>query len=311
MVCDECKVTARSSFSRLEAAIAHLAEELAIIKLELADMKSLRRPDPPIVTSVPASEAAPTADNDMRTVMVVQRTLIDSARRKRNIVLSGIPETDDDRIAFLNFCEDNLPIKPMIGENSCMRIGKKPTGKPRLLRVRLDSDETASTILRVAPLLRNSTDEYIARNVYINPDLSPAAAKLAYEARKLRRATQRQQSDSVPANSGTASCTGSVNEQQPEFMQPGSGLPTTNLDASMGRLTPATEQADKISESSCTKPVVSERPTSTPGPGATGVKPPSVVMTMDNAAECGSNQLAAPESAVFFTVAQPHTQSAL
>jgi hypothetical protein len=102
----------------------------------------------------------------------------------------------------------------------------------------------------------------IARNVYINPDLSPAAAKLAYETRQLRRAARRQRSDHVPANSGTTSSTGSVNEQQPEFLQSRSGSTTTNPDASMGRLRPATEPAGEVSEGNSTKPAASERSTS-------------------------------------------------
>jgi len=45
-----------------------------------------------------------------------------------------------------------------------------------------------------APQLRQSDEKHIADNVYINADLSPAAAKLAYETRKLRRDTKHQQS---------------------------------------------------------------------------------------------------------------------
>jgi hypothetical protein len=36
-------------------------------------------------------------------------------------------------------------------------------------------------------MLRKSSDLYVAQNVFINADLSPAVAQLAYEARKVRR----------------------------------------------------------------------------------------------------------------------------
>jgi len=65
-------------------------------------------------------------------------------------------------------------------------------GRPRRHLVRLTSDESAAAILKDAPKL----SQYVARNVYINPDLSPDAAKLAYQARKLRRESRQQQLES-------------------------------------------------------------------------------------------------------------------
>jgi hypothetical protein len=67
--------------------------------------------------------------------------------------------------------------------------------------VRLGSEEVASSMLHAAPLLRKSTDEYISQSIYINPDLSPAAAKLAFEARKLRRTSRQQRALASGTNS--------------------------------------------------------------------------------------------------------------
>jgi hypothetical protein len=50
--------------------------------------------------------------------------------------------------------------------------------------------------------------QHVARNVYINPDLAPAAAKLAYEARKKRRELKRHHQQ----NSDTANATGLVSQ---------------------------------------------------------------------------------------------------
>jgi hypothetical protein len=220
-VCDACKEATRSSYRRLETAIAHIAAELAIAQSELVEIKSTHHPD--TITAelaaiqselaeikltrhpdavITSSETATAHSSDNQTVMIVQRTLNDSARRKRNIIVSGLPETQaDDRTEFIKLCENNLPIKPLIAENSCVRIGKKLPNKPRLLLVRLGSEEVASSMLHAAPLLRKSTDEYISQSIYINPDLSPAAAKLAFEARKLRRTSRQQRALASGTNS--------------------------------------------------------------------------------------------------------------
>jgi hypothetical protein len=69
------------------------------------------------------------------------------------------------------------------------------------LLVKLHSDEAAATLLEAAPELRHSSDEFIANNVYINPDLSPLAAKLAYEDRVKRRENFKHQSGTASLKS--------------------------------------------------------------------------------------------------------------
>ena len=86
-----------------------------------------------------------------------------------------------------------MSVKPHIGEDSCRRLGKEQTSTGRRLLVRLGSEDAATHLLRAAPQLRQSDVKYIAQNVYINADLSSAAAKLAFEARQLRRASKQQQ----------------------------------------------------------------------------------------------------------------------
>ena len=106
-----------------------------------------------------------------------------------SIIITGQPEsqTSDDRTEFLRMCEENLTIEPTIATNGCIRIGKQLPNVPRRILARLNSEETAATVLKDAPKLRSSVDRHVARNVYINPDLAPAAAKLVFEARKKRR----------------------------------------------------------------------------------------------------------------------------
>jgi predicted metal-binding protein len=196
-VCDDCKTAARQSHQRLAAAVAHLAEQIASLKQEMAAIGGATVvTDQGALASVrvqqPGSDAIlenNSKTNATATMLIVQKTINDAARRKRNVVITGLPERSDgdDKSAFLSLCEEQLPMKPMVAEKDCIRLGKKFPDKPRRLLVRLDSEDTAANLLRAAPMLRNSTDQDVAHNVYINPDLSPAASQLAYEARRARR----------------------------------------------------------------------------------------------------------------------------
>jgi hypothetical protein len=206
-VCSDCKQAARSSFRRLEAAIAQLAEELSVVKNEMSSLKyelhNIKPAPVPLSEQLGSTAGANSssssssssssknnngdgADDEAKTTLIVHRTLNDAARRKRNVIISGLPESDthDDRTEFLRLCEDHLSVKPSVAENACVRIGKQLPNVPRRLLVRLGSEDTADAVLRDARKLRSSSD---TRNVFINPDLSPAAATLAYEARKKRR----------------------------------------------------------------------------------------------------------------------------
>ena len=109
--------------------------------------------------------------------------------------VTGLPEPEcnsdelkaADEKAFIKLCEENLSLKPALLHNGCVRLGKVNTHRPRKLLIRLPTEESASNLLKSAKELRKSDNDYIASNIYINPDLSPAAAKLAYEQRQRRR----------------------------------------------------------------------------------------------------------------------------
>lgn len=134
-----------------------------------------------------------TDNADEHFTMIVHRTLGDMSRRKRNVVVTGLPEEAEtgveDVATFLETCAAYLPVKPRLadGNNCCTRIGKSSSGRPRRLLVRLHSEEAANDLLQAAPSLRYASDDYIRTSIFINADLSPSAAKLAYEARKRRR----------------------------------------------------------------------------------------------------------------------------
>ena len=134
--CDACWLRARTLFDRLQAAISQLAEELAGVKCEL---KELRESKAKSMQNQPNSDVNPdmnpvvneAVDDETRLTLVVHRTLIDSTRRRRNVIVSGLPETNNsDRDEFLRLCEDHLSLKPWAAENSCVRVWCKQTAKP-------------------------------------------------------------------------------------------------------------------------------------------------------------------------------------
>jgi len=145
-------------------------------------------------------------DNDGFT-LIIHRTLNDVARRKRNIVITGLEEEETsgktDQQTFEQFCELFMPFKPSLAhDNCCRRIGKSIDGKPRRLLVKLHSEEAAAAVLEVAPSLRHCLNSYVSSNVFINADLSPSAAKLAFEARKRRRDNRKGRSAAAAATTG-------------------------------------------------------------------------------------------------------------
>jgi hypothetical protein len=232
-VCDECKTAARYTYRRLETAIAHLAQQVASLQCTASnqfkgDFESSSEQQHAANVTAPKSQArmpnidieveAENSSNEARTMLIVQRTINDSARRKRNIIITGLPEQDDgdDRSLFLALCEEQLPMKPAVVDKDCIRLGKKLPGRSRRLLVKLNSEEAATKLLRAAPMLRNSTDQYIASNVYINADLSPTAAQLAYEARKTRReaATRRRTAANSTALTAAAADTSNNNNDK-------------------------------------------------------------------------------------------------
>jgi len=86
----------------------------------------------------------------------------------------------------------------------CWRLEKRIDTKPRRLLVHLTTEQNAQD-LSARTVLRNNSDQYIASSLFINPDLTPADAKLAYERRQKRRiARMKRQSRYKASETATA-----------------------------------------------------------------------------------------------------------
>ena len=88
---------------------------------------------------------------------------------------------------FVRLCEDHLAVKPSVVRHSCRLLGKPSADRPRKLLIRLHSESAAQSLLKAARERRTCDNASVAANVYINADLSPAEAKIAFEKRQRKR----------------------------------------------------------------------------------------------------------------------------
>jgi hypothetical protein len=132
--------------------------------------------------------------------------------RQKNVVISGLrtsnSQTDSQLVQTL--ISNELKIQPNIV--TCQRLGKPSPDRVQLVKVCLSSTQEATNVLSAARGLRQSTDDYIRKSVYINRDLTKAETLSAYQERCRRREKQ--------TNA----------QQQPQQQQP----PTTQSDISGG-----------------------------------------------------------------------------
>jgi len=129
------------------------------------------------------------------------------------VIISGLPESTGehtDESTFSKFREQHMTSKPSLSQQGCRRLGRHsdPHGRPRRLLVHLNSEVSASDLLKAAKTLRFSNDP-LARSVYINPDLDPTSAKLAYE-KRVRRRQQLHQEREDNQGSGSAPTTTTI-----------------------------------------------------------------------------------------------------
>ena len=220
-VCQDCRTQHHSLTNSLNIALTRVNEELADMRVsmawlknELDDLKSLKcntsvsqnhllNPTPAESSAIKVKRGSLIPVSDVS--IEIHRTIADISRRKCNVVITGLPETADDdnttsrdKDAFTQLCESHLPIKPALAGLGCKRLGKRLEPKessgqeprPRRLLVHLTSEVNAAELLAAAKQLRRSEDPHVASQIFINPDLTPTEAKLAYEHRQRRRETQ-------------------------------------------------------------------------------------------------------------------------
>ena len=227
----------------------------------------------------------------------VRTVLNDSDRRSRNVVISGlaIDNDRDDCELVTELFEQEFSMKPVLSTQSCKRVGKMSNTGPRRLLVNLRSSSTADELLKNAKKLRSSSDSYIAGSVFINKDLNPDEAKLAYELRVRRRAERQASSSNQASQLSTSSrqtasgTTSGVNSAPPGVPTDSSGThqPAVALTASAPAFIPlnstSTQQGASVTTSTqqgasvatSTQQAASVSTSTQPGASATSSQPAS------------------------------------
>ena len=156
----------------------------------------------------PLHPLRPTVSKPLDTEMVMRSVcseMKDKERRRRNVIVSGLEpdERFNDVTLFDNICDTFLDID-ISGEINASLTRRLPSNKAvKPLLVVFKREETAAEILRVARSLRDATSPRVA-SVFINADLTPTEAKLAFEERERRRARNIARSLPIPPPSVSA-----------------------------------------------------------------------------------------------------------
>lgn len=145
-----------------------------------------QRPPNDPKTSHPGTSVEPQVDlrRDVVAGMYVDMEL--KQRRARNIIVSGVPYSNDDFSYVTNLIAEEFDLH-YIPTVMCRRIGRQTDGRIQPLLVTLESSEDAAYFVANARLLRRSHDQLVRQHVYVSADLTPAEAKAAYEIRCRRR----------------------------------------------------------------------------------------------------------------------------
>ena len=250
-VCRKCRL----EYNGLKASLTKVTEELADMrtsmawlfeKIKLLKEGAIPKPaanvtadatTPPAISVITASTVPSVTCPDLSQVQLeIYRSIRDAAKRKSNVVVTWLPESTspkEDCAAFAKFCEEHLPVKPALSDKGCLRLGKRTDQRPRRLLVHLRSEESAASLLTASKNLHRG-ETY--RNIYINPDLSPAESKLAYEDRQRHRAAKSSKLNAYSkefrptASHGTDTNSADYNTQFPS-LNAASGQPGNPADA--------------------------------------------------------------------------------
>ena len=101
-------------------------------------------------------------------------------RRELNLIVHNMLESTasegagrkkDDIMKVTSVMKDNIKVKPTI--SNAIRLGKKGSDKPRLLKITVSSIEEKVTILRTKVKLRADSNPKYVRKIFVTPDLTP------------------------------------------------------------------------------------------------------------------------------------------
>jgi hypothetical protein len=163
---------------------------------------------------------------------------LEKKRRANGVIVTGLKPspTHSDHRLFSNLCSSELSIEPDIAFNK--RLGQITPGKTQPLLVIMRDPIQAQQVTAKARLLRKSTNQDVAKNVFINANLTRAEAAAEYQLRVQRRARRRGDigtSTAADLNSGhhqqlntkVTECSTTVVDTLPSLQAPISGSQNT------------------------------------------------------------------------------------
>ena len=178
LLVEQMMTMVNTRIDRIEATFTDLCDQISSL--------SARTQGTP-VTAVPAvTSAVIEQDPAFKTLLAVETEKAERAKR----VISGLPVQDnvDDVHTFMEFCDENLTIKPRPIRESCRRLGKSTAERPAKLRITFENSQTVEDLIQASSLLRHSTNA-VAKNVYFNRDLTKIEAQEAFQQRVKRRSS--------------------------------------------------------------------------------------------------------------------------
>ena len=113
--------------------------------------------------------------------------------RRSNLLFSGIPEagqnedTDQMILDVINKKMEMTPPLETVDIERSHRLGKKRDDRDRPIIVRFGSDRLRDQVIRSRSKLKTSADRRDAKPIYVNEDLTAYRAKLAFDARQLKK----------------------------------------------------------------------------------------------------------------------------
>jgi len=129
-VCIYCRVWSSSKFKELQWKVAMLVEEVTSLRNDLSEVTKQQQRS--AANNKNAATATDVTDHEdgtaaiipankntdiCSTVEIVHRTLADVSRRKRNVIVVGMRERDDDNADFFAICRENLPVKSSVTDD--------------------------------------------------------------------------------------------------------------------------------------------------------------------------------------------------
>lgn len=138
-------------------------------------------------------------------VAAVYADKAETDRRSASFIVSGMSASNSssDRDLVARLCIAEFGVNPDIAFTK--RLGRYLPGKVQPLLVYLKQTDQAKNIVATARQLRQSHDVYTRENIYINENLTKAAAQVAFEIRCRRRHAANQRSTSRHPGHGQVS----------------------------------------------------------------------------------------------------------